>query len=68
MMEKEIVVSNCLCGKRGIIVRSGARKMVSCPDPMNCAGNYRTTWHRKEAEAIDEWNALIRAAKYAGGK
>ena len=66
--ELMIGISNCMCSKRGILVRSGARKMVSCPDPMNCSGNFRTTWRAKEEEAIDEWNALIRAAKYAGGK
>lgn len=43
----------------GCIVRSGSKKMVSCPDPVNCPGNLRSMWHGNEEAAIVEWNNLV---------
>ena len=37
------------------------KKMISCPDPENCVGNFRTAWHSSEDAAIVEWNTLIRS-------
>ena len=49
----------CKCGKPGIIVKNRSKKMVSCPDPANCSGNWRTAWNGSELSAILEWNALM---------
>lgn len=56
--EKPVPVC-CICGKQGVTVRSRAKKMVSCPDPVNCVGNFRTKWNSSEDAAIVEWNTLI---------
>lgn len=58
---------HCLCGKRAVIVKNKAKKMISCPDPENCCGNFRTMWHGHEESAIAEWDNLIAAAKNRGG-
>ena len=51
---------SCFCGKLGILVSARGRgKMISCPDPMNCAGNFRTPWFRSELQAINYWNDVI---------
>ena len=50
----------CICGKKGVTVESD-QKMVSCQDPENCVGNFRTVWHSSEDAAIAEWNTLIRS-------
>jgi hypothetical protein len=49
----------CVCGRPAIIVKTRHGKMATCPDPMNCPGNLRTTWKRSEDLAIIEWNGLV---------
>lgn len=49
----------CVCGRGGILVKSRAGKMVSCPNPERCRANLRTMWHRHEESAIVEWNNLV---------
>lgn len=49
----------CVCGKEAIIVKARPGKMVTCPDPVNCPGNLRTTWEKHEDLAIAKWNSLI---------
>ena len=51
----------CLCGRVPAIVKFRSKKMVSCSDPMNCTGNYRTEWTSSEDAAIAEWNTLIKS-------
>ena len=53
------VPKNCVCGRGGILVKSRAGKMVTCPDPVNCKENLRTMWNRHEESAIVEWNNLV---------
>jgi ssDNA-binding Zn-finger/Zn-ribbon topoisomerase 1 len=53
------VPKKCVCGRGGIIVKSRAGKMISCPDPLNCKANLRTIWHSHEESAIAEWNGLV---------
>lgn len=57
--EEKPLPKKCVCGRGGIIVKSRAGKMVTCPDPMNCRGNLRTLWHGHEESAITEWNNLV---------
>ena len=49
----------CVCGKDAVIVKKGSKKMVTCPDPLNCTCNIRTTWMASQDEAIVKWNGLI---------
>ena len=49
----------CVCGKAAITVQTRSGKMVTCPDPMNCRSNLRTTWEKSEDQAIIKWNTLI---------
>lgn len=50
----------CVCGKAPILVSvRGGGRMLSCPDPVNCAGNIRTMWQKTEVQAIEEWNGLV---------
>lgn len=56
----------CICGKSGIVVKSRAGKMISCPDPVSCEGNLRTVWHRHEESAIVEWNNLVAGYRRTG--
>lgn len=55
----------CVCGLNAAIVKTRSGKMVTCPDPLNCRANLRTTWHKHEDMAIAEWNSLIGSC-YAG--
>ena len=48
----------CLCGSVGIVVKMRGKKMVSCPDPLNCPGNFRTPWMSSEDDAIITWNNM----------
>ena len=34
---------NCVCGAAAINVKSRNGHMITCPDPMNCEANLRTT-------------------------
>lgn len=54
----------CICGRGGIIVKTKSGRMVSCPDPVRCSANLRTTWHSGEESAIVEWNGLVQAERY----
>jgi hypothetical protein len=56
----------CICGRGGCIVVSRGKKMVSCPAPLKCPGNLRTTWRSSEDEAVVEWNNLVAGARRAG--
>ena len=61
-VEKKDIPKNCRCGKQGIVVYCrGNKKMVSCPDPLNCPGNYRTIWCSSVQQAIRLWNDDILA-------
>ena len=51
----------CICGAEAITVKTRLGKMITCPDPINCAGNIRSTWKKSEDAAIVEWNTLIRS-------
>lgn len=56
----------CICGKAAITVKSRSGSMLTCPDPLNCSRNIRTTWHRSGGadRLISEWNRLVEQAKY----
>lgn len=54
----------CICGRRGIMVKTKNGKMISCPNPTKCPANLRTTWHSGEESAIVEWNGLVQAERY----
>lgn len=60
--EKE-VPALCMCGRQGIVCKMRSKKMVSCPDPINCIGNFRTMWMRSEDDAIREWNIMLASAR-----
>ena len=51
----------CVCGLEAITVKSKGKKLISCPDPMNCRANLRTMWKTTEDAAITEWNGLVDA-------
>ena len=53
------VPKRCVCGAEAIVVKTRAGKMVSCPNPIGCVANLRTTWKSNEDSAINEWNGLI---------
>lgn len=47
----------CPCGRSAVLVSArGCGKMVTCPDPLECVGNYRTPWFKTELQAINYWN------------
>ena len=54
----------CVCGKRGIIVKTRSGRMISCPNPEKCPTNLRTMWHSSEESAIVEWNGMVQAERY----
>lgn len=54
----------CICGRGGAIVKTKIGKMISCPDPVKCPANLRTTWHSGDETAIAEWNGLVQAERY----
>jgi hypothetical protein len=45
-------------------VKTKSGIMISCPDPVRCSANLRTTWHSGEESAIVEWNGLVQAERY----
>lgn len=49
----------CVCGLEAVIVKNRGKKMVSCPDPMNCRANLRSMWKSTEEAAIVEWNGIV---------
>ena len=51
----------CVCGLEAVIVKNRSKKVVSCPDPLNCRGNLRTMWESGEESAINKWNKIGRA-------
>lgn len=53
------VPRKCVCGATAITVKTRSGKMVTCPNPMRCEGNLRTSWNRSEDQAIAEWNNLV---------
>lgn len=61
----------CACGAIAISVKTKHGKLITCPNPTNCVGNFRTTWKRSEDQAIAEWNNLINSfisEKYNAGR
>lgn len=52
------IPKRCLCGSVGIVVKVKGKKMVSCPDPVNCRGNFRTQWFSSEEQAVSAWNHM----------
>ena len=50
----------CKCGLDPCIVKLKGGYVVSCPDPVNCVGNFLTYRKSTEKAAIEEWNNLIR--------
>lgn len=54
----------CICGREAVIVKMRLKKMVSCPDPLNCCCNPRTMWQKAEDVAVAEWNTLILQLKF----
>ena len=57
--EQKPIPKRCVCGSKAITVKVRGKKMVSCPDPMNCRANLRTTWKSAEEAAIVEWNGIV---------
>ena len=53
------VPKRCVCGAEAIIVESRGKNMCSCPNPMNCRANLRTSWKTHKDMAIAEWNNLV---------
>lgn len=49
----------CVCGAEAIIVKTRSGKMCTCPDPLNCRANLRTSWKSHEDLAIAERNSLV---------
>lgn len=49
----------CVCGSEAIIVKNRGKKMVSCPDPLNCRANLRSMWKSSQDAAIAEWNGIV---------
>lgn len=56
----------CICGKEAAIVVYRGKKMVSCPNPLKCSGNFRTPWKRSRDEAISTWNTMIQSSNFSG--
>ena len=54
----------CVCGAEATTVVFRGKKMVSCPNPERCAGNFRTEWKGRMEEAIADWNGMINSFKY----
>ena len=54
----------CACGSEAVIVVFRGKKMVSCPNPERCKGNFRTQWRGHKDEAIAEWNGIISSFNY----
>lgn len=52
----------CVCGAPPAVVRNRGKKLLSCPNPLRCKGNFCTIWHPNEEAAVAQWNALISAA------
>ena len=59
------VPEKCVCGAAAITVKARNGHMVSCPDPMNCNANLRTTWNKHQDLAIVEWNNLVCSFRHA---
>lgn len=57
------VLARCICGAPPAIVRNRGKKLISCPDPARCSGNYCTGWHPNEEAAVVQWNVLIATAQ-----
>lgn len=53
----------CICGAPPAIVRNWGKKLLSCPNPVKCSGNYCTGWYPNEEAAVIQWNTLIAAAQ-----
>lgn len=56
---KKPVPVPCVCGRGGIVVKTRAGKMITCPAPTVCEANLRTLWRSNEEAAIIEWNQMI---------
>lgn len=55
--EQKPTPRRCPCGKLCVLVSArGCGKMITCPNPMACVGNYRTPWFKTELQAINYWN------------
>lgn len=63
--KEKLAPKNCLCGAAAITVKARAGHMVTCPDPMNCSANLRTTWKKHQDLAIAEWNNLVESFSFA---
>ena len=53
------IPKRCFCGAEAILVKTRSGKMLTCPDPLNCKANLRTTWKKHQDMAIAEWNSLV---------
>lgn len=56
----------CACGREAAVLVFRGKKMISCPDPENCVGNFRTLWKGRKEEAIAEWDNMIGSFKHTG--
>ena len=56
--------ARCACGSEAVIVVFRGKKMISCPNPERCVGNFRTQWKSSTVAAISEWNGVIDSYKY----
>lgn len=54
----------CICGRGDCREDTKSGRMISCPDPVKCSANLRTTWHSGEESAIVEWNGLVQAERH----
>lgn len=50
----------CVCGHLPVMVKSGKRYMLACPDIMRCA--LRSAWTTNELAAIKSWNIEVKEA------
>ena len=53
------IPKQCACGSEAVIVKNHGKKMISCPNPMNCRANLRSMWKGTEDAAIIEWNGIV---------
>ena len=56
------VPQRCICGQTACVVKWHGKKMVCCPDTMNCA--VRGVWCSKEEDAIKSFNTAVDEARH----
>lgn len=54
----------CVCGREAAVLVFRGKKMISCPNPEKCVGNFRTLWKSHKEEAVAEWNSIINSFQH----